>query len=100
MEAALAIAALVVVLGFCLAGLTALAMQIRCIDAAREAARLSARGDDRAALVAAHAIAPGGSLVGLRRDGIFVVATVTARSALLPGLAISADAAAASEPAR
>ena len=45
-EAAFAIAALVVVLVLCAAGLTALSMQVRCIDAAREAARLAARGDD------------------------------------------------------
>ena len=48
-EAAFAIAALVAVLVLCLAGLTAVAMQVRCIDAAREAARLAARGDDGAA---------------------------------------------------
>ena len=45
-EAAFAIAALVVVLVLCAGGLTALSMQVRCIDAAREAARLAARGDD------------------------------------------------------
>lgn len=41
MEAALAIATLVLVLVLvlCLAGVTAVSMQVRCIDAAREAAR-------------------------------------------------------------
>jgi hypothetical protein len=34
----------------------------------------------------------------LRRDGGFVVATVTGRSRLLPGLVIKADAIAAAEP--
>ena len=34
------------VLVLCLAGVTAVSMQVRCIDAAREAARLAARGDD------------------------------------------------------
>ena len=38
-------AALVVVLILCVSGLTAVSMQVRCIDAAREAARLAARGD-------------------------------------------------------
>ncbi|EFD56183.1 conserved hypothetical protein [Mycobacterium tuberculosis T92] len=47
MEAALAIATLVLVLVLCLAGVTAVSMQVRCIDAAREAARLAARGDVR-----------------------------------------------------
>lgn len=37
MEAALAIATLVLVLVLCLAGVTAVSMQVRCIDAAREA---------------------------------------------------------------
>lgn len=49
MEAALAIATLVLVLVLCLAGVTAVSMQVRCIDAAREAARLAARGDVRSA---------------------------------------------------
>jgi secretion/DNA translocation related TadE-like protein len=38
-EAALGIATLVVVLVLCLAGVTTLSMQVRCVDAAREAAR-------------------------------------------------------------
>ncbi len=41
----MAIATLVLVLVLCLAGVTAVSMQVRCIDAAREAARLAARGD-------------------------------------------------------
>ncbi|MDM4141072.1 TadE family type IV pilus minor pilin, partial [Mycobacterium sp. FLAC0960] len=52
-EAALGIAALVVVLVLCLAGVTAVSMQVRCVDAAREAARLAARGDERSAAAAA-----------------------------------------------
>ncbi|WP_263993341.1 TadE family type IV pilus minor pilin, partial [Mycolicibacterium fallax] len=39
-EAALAIAALVTVLVLAVAGLGALSAQVRCVDAAREAARL------------------------------------------------------------
>ena len=56
----MAIAALVVVLVLCLAGVTAVSMQVRCVDAAREAARLAARGDERNAVEAARRIAPGG----------------------------------------
>ncbi|WP_269745775.1 TadE family type IV pilus minor pilin, partial [Mycobacterium celatum] len=37
------IAALLAVLVQCLAGITAVSMQVRCVDAAREAARLAAR---------------------------------------------------------
>ena len=98
MEAAFAIAALVVVLTVCMAGLTAVSMQVRCVDAAREAARLAARGDDASASAAAQGVAPDGTTVQLRRDGGFVVATVTARSPLLPGITISAGAVAAAEP--
>ncbi|MDO3640326.1 TadE family type IV pilus minor pilin, partial [Mycolicibacterium arseniciresistens] len=47
MEAAFAVAAVVTVLVLCAAGVSAVAMQVRCLDAAREAARLAARGDDR-----------------------------------------------------
>jgi hypothetical protein len=73
-------------------------MQVRCIDAAREAARLAARGADGSASVAAQRIAPEGAAVQLRRDGELVVATVTARSPLLPGITIAAEAIAAAEP--
>jgi hypothetical protein len=82
----------------CVAGLTAVSMQVRCVDAAREAARLAARGDDGSAAVAAQRVAPDGAAVELRRDGELVVATVTARSPLLPGVTIAAEAIAAAEP--
>lgn len=98
MEAAFGVATLVAVLSLCLAGIAALAMQVCCIDAAREAARLAARGDERSAIAAARAVAPGGAGVQIRHDGGFVVATVTARSNLLQLLQISATAMAAAEP--
>jgi hypothetical protein len=94
----LAIAALFVVLILCVSGLTAVSMQVRCVDAAREAARLAARGDESSASTAARSIAPDGAAVQLRRDGEFVVATVTTRSALLPGVKVAAQAVAAVEP--
>ena len=97
MEAAFAIVALVAVLAVCVAGLTAVSMQVRCIDAAREAARLAARGEDGNATRAAREVAPGESVIDLRRDGQYVVARVTARSALLPGLSIAGEAIAAIE---
>ncbi|MDI3313525.1 MAG: TadE family type IV pilus minor pilin [Mycobacterium sp.] len=93
----MAIATLVVVLVLCLAGLTAVSMQVRCVDAAREAARLAARGDDGSAVAAARRIAPGGASVQVRRNGGFVVATVTARSSLLPELVIAAQGISVSE---
>jgi hypothetical protein len=97
-EAAFGVATLVVVLTLCLAGIAAVSMQIRCIDAAREAARLAARGDERSAVAAAHGVAPAGAGLQLRRDGGFVVATVTTRSSLLPALRLTATAVAAIEP--
>jgi hypothetical protein len=81
-----------------LAGITAVAAQVRCIDAAREAARLAARGDERAALAASRGVAPGGAVVQIRRDGGFIVATVGLRSNLLRALHISATEVAAVEP--
>lgn len=98
-EAAFAIAALVAVLGLCVAGITAVAMQIRCIDAAREAARLVARGDAAGADAAAHRIAPQGAVLQVRRDGDFTVARVSAHSVLLPGVTIAAEAVSLAEPA-
>ena len=82
----------------CVAGLTAISMQVRCIDAAREAARLAARGDDGGALQAQESIAPYGAKLDIRRDGGLVVATVTAHSILLPGITIRADTVSAIEP--
>jgi hypothetical protein len=77
-------------------GLTAVSAHIRCVDAAREAARLAARGDDGSG--SARAIAPDGAVVQLRRDGELVVATVTARSAFLLGVTVAARAVAVVEP--
>ena len=98
METAFGVAILVAVLVLCLAGITAVSLQVRCVDAAREAARLAARGDERSAVAAARGVAPGGATVQLRRDGGFVVATVVARSNLLPALHVAATAVSAVEP--
>lgn len=94
MEAALAIASLITVALFCLAGATALSMQVRCIDAAREVARLAARGHG----AATGGLAPPGAAVELRSSGGYVVARVTDRAPILPGVVISGEAVAALEP--
>lgn len=86
-----------VVLALCLAGLGAVSMQVRCVDAAREAARLAARGDDRSATEVAQRLAPREAVVQLRREGALVVARVSVAAAL-PGLTVSAEAVAAAEP--
>ena len=73
----------------CVAGITAVSMQVRCVDAAREAARLAARGDDPSP---ARRVAPSGAALEVRRDGDFVVARITADPPLLPGVTIAAEA--------
>jgi hypothetical protein len=85
------------VLVLCVGGITAVSAQVRCIDAAREAARLAARGDERASAEAVHAIAPAGAILRMRAEGGFVVATVSTRAALLPGLTIVAEGVSARE---
>lgn len=99
-EAALGLAALLAVLVLCLAGITAVSAQVRCIDAAREAARLAARGDDLAAVGIVHRLAPAGAAMQLRRDGQFVVAVVKVRPYLLPSVDITATGVATAEPLR
>jgi len=94
----LAIAALVSVLLVCLAGLAAVGLQLRCIDAAREAARLAARGDQTTAVAVAGQIAPHGASVHLRRDGSLYIATVTVHPTMLAALPVSATGVAAAEP--
>jgi len=81
----------------CIAGLTAVATQVRCVDAAREAARLAARGDRASAEAAVRAVGPAGADLRLSADGGHVTARVSASAVLLPGVVISADAIAAAE---
>ncbi|BBX84947.1 TadE family type IV pilus minor pilin [Mycolicibacterium aubagnense] len=97
-EAAFAVAALIAVTILGIGGLAAVSIQVRCIDAAREAARLAARGDDRAAIETARRAGPDGATVEVRRDGGRVVARVRAPSPLLPGITVGAEAVAAPEP--
>ncbi|KAA0024448.1 TadE family type IV pilus minor pilin [Antrihabitans cavernicola] len=97
-EAAIAIASIIVVVVLCLGAVVATSMHIRCVDAAREGARLAARGDDANAVPTAQHVGPNGAVVTIGTDGDFAVATVTARLPLLPLLDISARAVAAREP--
>lgn len=85
-------------LAMCVAGLSAVGAQVRCIDAAREAARLAARGDERSAVAVAARIAPEEAVVDLQWDGHLAVARVHARSATSFGITIAARAVAAAEP--
>ncbi len=77
-EIAVALPALVLVLGLALAAVDLGIDQVRCVDAARVAARLVARGDDVAAARArAAAAAPTGAQVVIEATGETVRVTVT-----------------------
>lgn len=81
------------------------AAQIRVIDAARESARMAARGDAEGAAVArGRAVAPPGSQVALVREGEQVRVTVTVQVdgpgglfAFLPAVTVEAQAVATEE---
>lgn len=103
-EAAVVMPALVLVVSLLLWGLMTAAAQIRCVDAARAAARAAARSEPPdAVLAAARAAGPPGAAVDVRRDGDMMRVRVTAR-ALGPGrlarllsVTVGADAAALAE---
>ena len=99
-EAALALCSLVAVLALVLAAVSAVAAQLRCVDAAREAARLTARGEPARAEDIARRIAPRGAVVAVTVRGDEVTARVSANPAagLLPGVDVGAEAAAVLEP--
>jgi hypothetical protein len=98
-EAAIALSVVVVVLAVCMAGIGCAIAQIRCVDAAREAARLAARGDDAQSAAVVASIGPAGAHLSLHTDGDTVTATVTATVAggLLPAVRLTATAIAATE---
>lgn len=104
-EAALALPALVLVLGMMLWAVAAVTGQLRCVDAARSAARALARGESiSAAITAAHRLAPPAADVRVDMDGEFVRVDVSARVAalglagdLLPDMTVSGDAVVAVE---
>ncbi|MER8186984.1 TadE family type IV pilus minor pilin [Kitasatospora sp. NPDC094015] len=76
-ETAVALPALVLVAAMLVSGVLAAAGQVRCVDAARLAARAAARGDADAVALALRA-APRGASVRLVRDDLTVRVTVEA----------------------
>lgn len=100
-EAALALCSLVFVLALVLATVSAVAAQLRCVDAAREAARLTARGERDRAEDLARRIAPHDAVVAVTVSGDEITARVSANpvAGLLPGIEVGAEAAAVLEPA-
>jgi hypothetical protein len=87
---------LIAVVAMAVAAVAATLAQVRCVDAAREAARLAARGDTAAAVPAAEAVGPPGLSVQVDRAGTTVTVRVHAPTPL-PGLTVSAVAVAAVE---
>jgi hypothetical protein len=94
-EAAVAVCALLVVMGLAAAGLTAVIEQLRCTDAAREAARLTARGERQRGEAAVGQIAPGAT-VEFRDEGDAIRVVVHQAGPL--GVPLSAEAFAVVEP--
>jgi Flp pilus assembly protein TadG len=86
-EFAVLLPAVVVMLAMVLAAASAGVAKLRCIDAARSAARLAARHESAStALAAAHSAAPGGASVGLSAVGDLVRVQVSTQVPLpLPG---------------
>ncbi|MQA14393.1 MAG: pilus assembly protein [Pseudonocardiaceae bacterium] len=99
-EAALALCSLVLVLALALAGVAAVSAQLRCIDAAREAARLTARGEQQRGEQAARRLAPDGAAVeiAVRGDEVSVRVAADPVAGLLPGVDVTAEAFAVLEP--
>ncbi|MEV0071834.1 TadE family type IV pilus minor pilin [Amycolatopsis sp. NPDC050768] len=95
-EAALSLGALTAVVALLLAGLAAVLGHIRCLDAAREAARLAAAGQPGAAEAVVRTIAPRGARLTIRRSGDGITAEVTTDT--LTGFHLDASAYAVAEP--
>jgi hypothetical protein len=103
-ETAAVLPVLALLLTVALWSVSAVAAQLRCIDAAREAARAAARGEPAAQVRAAALQAgPAGATVSLALDQGRVSVQVSARSGLgpgwLPSVPVSGRAVAAVEPA-
>ena len=97
-EAAIALCAFISVLALVLAGMSAVFDQLRCTDAAREAARLVARGEQDHAADAVRRIAPPGATYAVTSSGDGIVVDVRETHDLLPGVDVHADAYAVPEP--
>lgn len=100
-ETAIALASFVLLLAMALGALAAAADQVRCVDAAREAARLTARGEPEQARAAAERIAPRGAEVTITVKDQHIEVDVRASpvGGLLPGIRLHAEAFAVQEPA-
>jgi Flp pilus assembly protein TadG len=99
-EAALALCSLVAVMVMVLAAVSAASANLRCLDAAREAARLVSRGESQRAREIAADIAPRGATVDVQVAGDEVDVRVTTLAVPgVPGLSLQGVAVAIMEPA-
>lgn len=102
-EVAVALPALVVLVAAGMTAVSVLTAQLRCVDAAREAARAAARGEDAAIVRSlAERSGPAGSEVQVTSGGQEVEVTVSAAAdsvgGLLPAVRVRASAVALREP--
>ncbi|RCW40197.1 hypothetical protein DFQ14_11277 [Halopolyspora algeriensis] len=99
-EAALGICSIVAVFALALTGMSMVIGQLRCTDAAVEAARLVARGERDRAREMVRRIAPGGARlhVTVRGDEITTRVTVRPAGGLLPDGWLAGRAVAVMEP--
>jgi hypothetical protein len=99
-ELAVSLPALVVMVLVGLTAVTAARLRIECVDAAREAVRAAARGDD--GVTAGLRVAPAGAQVSVTAADNQATATVRVRvvplGGVLPGFEISTTAVAVLEP--
>ena len=100
-ETAMVLPALLAVVSMLLGVIVAVGAQLRCVDAARGAARVAARGESEVLVrQAALRAAPRGATVTIRRRGGLVEVEVRARvlaTRLLPAVHVQAAAAAEQE---
>lgn len=103
-ELAVALPAVVLVVVAGMTAVSVLTAQLRCVDAAREAARAAARGESAAVVRSLAARAgPPGAVLTVAGDASEVTVTVTAESGVargLPSFRVAAVAVALREPER
>ena len=98
-ETAINLLAMGLVLALGVSTITAVVDQLRCTDAAREAARLIARGEPERAGSIVQSIAPANAQLTVHTDGDTVRVEVSATPTVhLPGLRLTARAFAVLEP--
>jgi Flp pilus assembly protein TadG len=99
-ETVIALMAFFTVLAMALSTISAAIDQLKCTDAAREAARLTARGETEKARSTARQIAPQDATIKISTTGEEIHVSISAKPSLnlIPGVELHAEAYAISEP--